>query len=247
MLMDNLQYLGTLHSQNSFSRDDLRVAMNDCGMHISEASFKLKLQCLINSGNIVRVGRNAYCIPSDGLQKYSYEYSKLSEDVAGRLQENHPYLDFVMFELVQLNEFVNHQVAHNALFVSVEGDLGAFVFDTLKAAYPGKVLLNPNTDTYHQYWSSDMIVIRKLITESPKDREIPWAARLEKILVDIVADPLLSASVGESEYPGIYKNAFRKYVVDESCLFRYAKRRGSDGKIYQLITQTGLQLRTRRQ
>jgi len=245
--MDNLQYLGTLHSRSSFSRDDLRVAMNDCGILISEASFKSKLQWLINSGKIVRIGRNAYCIPSDGLQKYSYEHSELSEDVAGRLLEKHPYLDFTVFELVQLNEFINHQVAHNALFVSVEGDLGGFVFDNLKAAYPGKILLNPNTDTYHQYWSSDMIVIVKLITESPKNRETPWAARLEKILVDIVADPLLTASVSESEYPGIFRNAFRKFVIDESCLFRYARRRGSDGKIFQLITQTGLQLRTRRQ
>jgi hypothetical protein len=221
--------------------------MNDCGMHMSEASFKSKLQWLINSGKIVRVGRNAYCIPSGGLKKYSYEHTKLSEDVAERLQENHPYLDFTIFELVQLNEFINHQVANNALFLSVEGDLGGFVFDTLKAAYPGKVLLNPDTDAYHQYWSSDMIVIKKLITESPKDREIPWAARLEKILVDIVADPLISVSVSRSEYPGIYRNAFHKYAVEESGLFRYAKRRGADGEIYRLITQTGLQLRTRRQ
>lgn len=244
--MENLQYLGTLSCQNSFSRDDLRVAMNNYGKKISEASFKSKLQLLINAGKIVRVGRNAYCIPSDGLRKYSYEHSEQSEDVAGRLQENHPYLGFTIFELVQLNEFMNHQMAHNALFVSVEGDLGGFVFDTLQAAYPGKLLINPNTNTYHQYWSSDMIVIGKLVTESPKNREIPWAARLEKVLVDIIADPLLSSTVSESEYPGIFRNAFSKFVVDESCLFRYAKRRSSDGKIYQLITQAGLQLRTRR-
>ena len=245
--MDNHQYLCTLHNQNSFSRDNLRAAMNNCGMYISEASFKLKLQWLIKSGKIVRVGRNAYCIPNDRLHKYRYEPSELSGDVTGRLQENHPYLDFTMFELVQLNEFINHQVAHNALFVSVEADLGGFVFETLKTAYPGKILLYPNIKTYHQYWFSDMIVIGKLITESPKDREMPKAARLEKILVDIIADPLLSSSVSESEYPGIYWNAFNKYVVDESCLFRYARRRSSDRKIYQLITQTGLQLRTRNQ
>ena len=68
MLMDNLQYLGTLHSRSSFSRDDLGVAMNDCGMLISEVVFKSKLQRLINSGKIVRIGRNEYCIPSDGLR-----------------------------------------------------------------------------------------------------------------------------------------------------------------------------------
>lgn len=51
---------------------------------------------------------------------------------------------------------------------------------------------------------------------------------LEKLLVDVVADPLLLDSVSESEYPTIYEDAFSKYVVDESCLFQYAARRAVD-------------------
>ena len=92
-----------------------------------------------------------------------------------------------------------------------------------------------------------MIVINKLTTEAPKSTEIPWHTRLEKLLVDVVANQLLLDSVSESEYPNIYEGAFSMYVVDESCLFRYAARRAVDKKIKKLIREkTNITLRTKR-
>ena len=127
-----------------------------------------------------------------------------------------------------MNDFVNHQIAHNTLFVAVEADIMGFVFDTLKEKYPGKVLINPTAEIYHQYWSDDMIVIVKLKTEAPKGMVETWHTKLEKLLVDIVSEQLISESISKSEYPNIYEDALARYIVDESCLFRYAKRRGID-------------------
>lgn len=245
--MANHNYLKTLEQYNSFNRDDLYQAMYNCGEKISEALLKVKLQDLLKSGKIMRVGRNAYCVPEEGMYQYEYNYSDLSKEVAKKILENHPYLDFTIFEIVQLNEFVNHQLAHNIVFVSVESDLGDFVFDTLKSEYPGKVLLNPTLDIFHQYWYDGMIVIEKLITEAPKEKDNPWATRIEKLLVDLQTDSLLMNSVSEAEYPGIYESVFQKYVIDESSLFRYAKRRGAEKRILDLIhNKTNIQLRTRR-
>ena len=245
--MDNRDYLKSLTGRCSFSRYELHEAMNGFGTQVSEASFKAKLQKLLASERIVRVGRNAYYAPENSIRKYQYTYSKLAFDVADKITENFQYIDFMVFETIQLNEFVNHQLAHNVVFVSVEGDLGSFVFDIINEAYPGKVLINPTTDIYHQYWHGDMVVVVKLVTEAPKSRHCPWAARLEKILVDIMADNLILNSISEAEYPNIYSEAFHKYVIDESCLFRYAKRRGVEKKVLELIGhKTGIQLRTRR-
>lgn len=244
--MDSQNYLGLLNGRSSFSRDELHNAMNTCGRLIGEALFKVKLRELLFSKNVVRVGRNAYCVPEDGIQRYHYEYSKLADGVTGRITEEHPFLDFTVFETIQLNEFVNHQLAHNVVFVSVEGDLGDFVFNTIKETYPGKVLVNPTNDIFHQYWYDDMIVVIKLVTEAPKDQGLPWATRLEKLLVDIIADPLVRGSISESEYHNIYTEAFHKYVIDESCLFRYARRRGAEKELLQFIKhRTDIQLRTR--
>ena len=52
-------------------------------------------------------------------------------------------LNFRIFELTQLNTFVNHLYSHNTIFLSVENDIIDYVFDSLKSHYPGKVYLNP--------------------------------------------------------------------------------------------------------
>ena len=91
--------------------------------------------------------------------------------------------------------------------------------------YPGKVLLNPSIDMYHQYWSDDMIVLKKLVTESPKGLNLPWHTKLEKMLVDLAADKLLSEMIQDDEIETIIDDALNKYTVDMTCLGRYARRR----------------------
>lgn len=245
--MYSYAFLNDLKTAACFNRKDLQDAMSQGGEPVGDALLKFRLQDLLKKGEIIRVGRNAYCVPEETVYPYEYDYSDEAKEIAGKIQEAHPYLEFMVFEMVQLNEFVNHQLAHNVIFVSVEGDLGDFVFDTLKESYPGKILLNPTPEIYHQYWYDGMVVIERLTTEAPKDKNNIWASRIEKILVDIQADTLMLNALSKSEYPLIYGEAFHKYAIDESCLFRYAKRRGVEKKILEFIhNKTDIKLRTRR-
>ena len=82
-----------------------------------------------------------------------------------------------------------------------------------------------------------MIVVRNLLTESPKGKKDVWHTCLEKLLVDIFSENLIKAMFSESEYPAIYETAFNSYVVDESQMFRYAKRRKSADKIKNFIQE----------
>ena len=226
-----------LRNMSNFSRDDLMRAMQTCqgSKIVGDATFKARLNSLLNDGRIARIGRNAYIVPEQHMRQYHYAYSDLSNDVANLIIKKHPFLTFSIFELVQLNEFVNHQLAHNVVFVSVESNLGDFVFETLKEAFPGRVLINPTLDLFHQYWMDNVIVIRKLASEAPKGNKQSWHTRLEKLLVDLMSDPLLMDSISQGELPGIYEEAFSRYVIDESHLFRYAKRRTADKRIKQFI------------
>lgn len=230
----NVDYLQILENKTVFSRNELYDAMKQFGIEMGEASFKVYLQKLLNDGRIVRVGRNTYCV-ADTAKIYDYEYSDLAGHVASLIDENYPYLNFSIMELTQLNEFVNHQLAHNVFFVSVEANLGEFVFETLKGEYPGKVLIHPTPQIYHQYWYDNMIVIQKRVSEAPVSKKVRWHTRIEKLLVDLLTDDILQSSVSESEYQDIYEDAFTKYAVDESCMFRYAKRRGADIRIKKFI------------
>ena len=240
-------YFDGIKNKTSFTRQDLLQSFRDGGFGLSYASFCKKLEVMIREGEIVRAGRNVYCFPKGDKVAYKHEYSDLANEVAMLVKEQYPLLKFSILELIQLNDFVNHQIAHNILFLSVEAEIMEFVFDTLKEQYPGKVLINPTPEIYHQYWSDNMIVIGKLTTEAPKGLAETWHTRLEKLLVDIVSEPLIPESLSESEYPNIYEDAFARYVVDESCLFRYAKRRKAERKIRKLIKEkTNITLQMKR-
>lgn len=245
--MTETRFFEGIKNKKCFSRQEVLQSFRKGGFELSDASFYKKFTMMIKEGEFVRAGNGVYCFPEKDVRPYEHEYSDLAVEVAALIQEQYPLLDFSIMELIQLNDFVNHQLAHNVLFLSVEADIMEFVFDMLKERYFGKVFINPTPEIYHQYWSDNMIVVNKLVTEAPKSTAISWHTRLEKLLVDIVADPLLLDSISGSEYPGIYEDAFSMYVIDESCLFRYAARRTVDKKIKELITEkTNITLRTRR-
>lgn len=240
--MADFKYLNGLKGKEKFSRKEMLESFRREGYSLSDASFYKTLEGLVHNGNIIRESRDVYFVPDGRTADYTHTYSELAKEVANIMTEQYPYLTYSVFELVQLNDFVNHQIAHNVIYLSVEADITGFVFDTLKEYYPGKVLINPTVELYHQYWSDNMIVIVKLTTEAPKGKEIVWHARLEKILVDLFAEPLIMESVSESEYPAIYKDAFTRYVIDKKALFRYANRRKVDKKISEFIRENDIKL-----
>lgn len=245
--MIDSKFFDSLKNQNCFNRQQILQSFRNAGYQLSDASFYKSLASMVKDGELARVGNGLYCLPEKNTKPYHHEYTDLSTEVASLIQKQYPLVDFSILELIQFNDFVNHQLAHNALFLSVESDATEFVFNLLKDRYFGKVLVHPTPEIYHRYWSDNMIVINKLTTEAPKGTKIPWHTRLEKLLVDIVADPILLESVSESEYPTIYEDAFSMFVIDESCLFRYAARRAVDKKIMNLIKeQTSIALRTKR-
>ena len=245
--MNDLRYFEGVKNQKSFTSRQVLQSFRNAGYKLSDSSFYKKFASMVKDGDLARVGNGLYCFPDKKARPYDHEYSDLAVEAASLIQKQYPLVDFSVMELIQLNDFVNHQLAHNVLFVSVESDAMDFVFDTLKDRYFGKVFIHPTPEIYQRYWSDNMIVINKLTTEAPKSAEIPWHTRLEKLLVDAVADPLLRDSVSESEFPTIFEDAFSMYVIDESCLFRYAARRAVDKKIKELISgKTNITLRTKR-
>lgn len=240
------RYYDGLLDVTRFTRKELLESFRMAGYMLSEASFYKKVEELVKNGQIIRIGRNVYSLPDDKRLAYEYKYSELAEEVAQEIAQQYPYVNFSIFEFVQLNDFVNHLIAHNVIFLSVEAEIMDFVFETLRDKYPGKVLINPTVEIYHQYWSDNMIVLGKLTTEAPKGQKASWHTRLEKMLVDIMAEPLLLASISRAEYPHIYEDAFDRYIVDENGLFRYASRRKVTKKIKELIRkETDIVLRTK--
>ena len=52
-----------------------------------------------------------------------------------------------------------------------------------------------------------------------------------------MSDKLIPSCFSESELPAIYEEAFHRYVIDESRMFRYAKRRTADKRLQQFLSE----------
>lgn len=239
------QYLSMLAKEPCFTKATLLKNVQVDEPHISASSFYRMMRKMLLDGEIIRVGRDAYSVPEKNVTSYSHDYLEIASSLVDYLKITSPKIDFRIFETVQLNEFLNHQIGRNVIFLSVEKDLGDFLFEGLRERFNNNVLLNPTPDVFHQYWKEDMIVIEKLTTEAPKGKQEAWHTDLEKMLVDIMADKLVADSFSESEYPLVYETAFENFVIDESQMFRYAKRRTVDKKIKDFLRDnTTVQLRT---
>lgn len=243
--MNENRVLDILSAYPVFGRQDVWHVLNEGSASYSLNTANALLQRYLKAHQIARVGRNKYTVADGGQELYVHQYSKLANSIAEKITGDHPFLDFAIFELIQLNRFVNHQIAHNVVFVSVESDLGDYVFDGLKSSHPGHVLNNPSVEIYDQYWTDDLIIINRLVMEAPKGTGEKWHTCLEKLLVDLLTEPLYHEIINQGEYPAVFRDAFTRYVIDESKMLRYARRRNAEEKLKDFIAaETDITLRT---
>ena len=140
-------------------------------------------------------------------------------------------MEFVVFEASLLNEFLNHQIANNTIFIQMEKDASLFIFDILKYEYDEKILYKPNAKEFDIYWSPDCIIILDLISQAPLSHDSPHKILLEKMLVDIIAEKSIAAIFSQSELPDLFTSAMENYQIDKRKLTRYAGRRGKSAEI----------------
>ena len=226
----------SLQEIDSFSRQEYMDAMAS-SYSMTRPQIAYDLNKRLDQGSIVRAGWGRYSLPKKRM--YRHQYSESAIDVVKTISDDYDGLDFQVFELRQLNSFMNHQMAHNTIFVAIENDLVDYVFESLWKTYPGRVMLKPKADQYYRYRQDDGIVVGRLPSETPKGIDEPWMSRLEKILVDVFTDKLVSQIVPDGEKEAIIDGAFSDYMIDENTMIRYAKRKGTEEKIKRVLTEYG--------
>lgn len=220
----------------TFNRSDLHLIMALNNVKTTDNIVNHMIKRMIDNRDIIRIGRNQYKL-SGSKKIYQFPHSEQVILLADEIIKAHPFLDFRLFELIQINEFVNHQVANNIIFLFVEGGLETDVFNTLFENHRGSILLKPSIEELYRYMTDDIIVIEKLPSESPKGINEFWDTRLEKMLVDIVVDKILSKVVYKGEYQVIFHDAVEKYAIDKNVIVRYLRRRGAYEKFLKFISE----------
>lgn len=216
-----------LSSKTTYHREDLYKAFLKEKKDLPESAFRWILYALQKRHALFRIGYDAYVTSKPKvLPVYQPLYSEESTSLIEMLDAEYPDLAFVVFESVMLNEFLNHQIAQNTIYIQVQKDVSSYIFDSLRGKHNDGILYKPSRSDFDRYWTKDCLVVLDLISQAPVSKETPHEMTAEKMLVDIIAEKSMAAAFSPSELPFVYENILESYNVDRRRLNRYAGRRG---------------------
>jgi hypothetical protein len=218
------------------SRQQILLAARSYDPSFKETQLRYLTGALLDSDLVVRVGRNQYKKAGEEPKKriFAGKYSNAAMQVIRYMEKHFPLLSFRVWELRWLNEFFNHQLAHNKIFLEVEKDGFDFVFSALIEKFPGRVLLRPGVKEILQYGTDDGVIVERLVTEAPSAGGERYHVPLEKLIVDLFANRYLMLFKGE--YPSTIEMMFSTYRIDQVAMLRYARRRNKVKDVFGFLS-----------
>ncbi len=227
-------------NRKSFTRKELYQFFRYFEPDLKEGTFGWRIYDLKNKNIIKPLLRGIYYISYK--DNYKPEISQKIYKIAKKINESFKDVKYCMWEVDWLNEFSQHQSGKKMLFIEVEKDFAESFYYELKDSTRNDIYLNPDEKAINFYISesSQPIIIKKLITRSPIEKQeekktIIYTPLLEKILVDIFAEDKLFYFSQGAEMIHIYKNALSSYAINFTKLFSYAKRREKDNDIKRFL------------
>ena len=169
--------------------------------------------------------------------EYRPIYSDRAIQLINILSQAYPHVSFTVFETTLMNEFLNHLVAQNTVFIQAEKESSIFLFRFLQAQGYHDLLYRPSGKDFSLYWVKDCVVVSDLISEAPILVDAPHSICLEKLLVDMYTDKLISTTYSKAEFPEALHLAQSQYQVNTAKLLRYARRRNKEKEIVRLLDE----------
>lgn len=224
--------VSALEPGKTYTRSALMDCMKKNNPSLSRNSFQWAVGSMVQSGKLVRTGFDEYKLPGD-LQRPIYlpDYTDSAKALMEQIAEKYPCSQFTVFETSLMNEFLNHLIAQNTIFIQVEKETSIFVFRFLQEEGYQNLMYKPIRKDFNLYWSKDSIIVTDMVSESPLLRDSPHSISLEKMLVDMYCDKLISSTFSKAEYASVVEQATSKYMVERPKLLRYARRRNKEAEI----------------
>lgn len=159
--------------------------------------------------------------------------------LANKIRRELPYVTLCVWNTKWLNTFMRHQPFKHFTVVEVERDAMEQVFRIINEM-SDEGYMDPNTLVFDLYVSDaeKPIIIRPLVSEAPMEPKGKYAVpMLEKLLVDMLADPVLFAAQ-QGELRDIFANALSRYNVNYLKMKRYAVRRNRERELQEIMSIT---------
>lgn len=229
----------------SFTRDHLRELYSGNGeKELNENTLLSRIYGLKKKGVISSYERGHFVLGGrpdlDGLVQKGYR------DLAAQIAAELPHIRFTIWELRSLMAIVGAAPEQNLVFVETDREACESVFDELKAVRKD-LFLKPDVEILSRYASmyENPIIIKPLISEAPLDKvKKTVVPSLEKLCVDMMAEPVYFNEVKGQVYRELVKKFFADNIINHSALRRYASRRGSREEIENMLHSLNITLKT---
>ena len=221
------------NTNKTFTKKEIeQYVLKEAGREMNEAAIYKRINKLINSGFIVRVGQGLYCFSDKNRYDYSLQ-EPLSHDVFNILKNSFPNnLDYIIYESTILNEFLNHLLAHSITIIETPKKYAEDLFWKLQERGFKDIMINPTDDERYRYNPS--VIIKNMVTKSPINLK-EHKMTIEKLIVDIVCDNLLNQFYEGAEKKYIINEIFSKYAIKYDSVKNYAKRRKAFDELIKYI------------
>jgi len=222
--------------RKSFSRDELYNFFRYFEPHLKEGTLGWRIHELKEKNIIRSVRRGWYAISYKPRYKpeLSNEIIKINKVLTEQFQD----LKYCIWETSWLNEFLQHQTSKRIIIIEIEKGYEENLYFHLKDNFRQELYINPHEKEIDLYIteSKKPVVIKKLITRSPISKQSINKNKLaypqlEKILVDLFSDKKLFYFYQGSEMTNLFENAIKRYSINYTRLFSYAKRRDRDEEL----------------
>ena len=228
--------VGNLNTSKTYSYHSLVGELMRFKPELSIGAFSWIVKDMVDCGMIVKKGYDEYALPDvKELSAYEPNYTEQAIEIIEMLSERFPYVQFTLFETVLMNDFLNHMIAQNTLFIQVEKESSIFIFRELQDAGYSNLMYKPKGKDFNLYRVKDSIIVSDLISEAPIRTDKPHSILLEKMLVDMCADKLIASTFSKSELPDVFEQAQSRYRLDKTKMLRYARRRSRDDEIKKYL------------
>ena len=112
------QAMSKLSNEKSYHRDDLFQIFGIEKEDLTDSAFRWTLYNLLQEGHLFRADYDTYVTKRPAvLPAYKPVYSDTAGHMLSLLAERFSELSFVVFESTLLNEFLNHQIAQNTIYI----------------------------------------------------------------------------------------------------------------------------------
>lgn len=193
---------------------------------VPKSTINWVLYDMVKNGEVVRAGRGIYSFDSKPV--WRPVLSEAAQKVVTAIGAQMPYLNATITDSSVLSEFMVQQPFSFSIIVEVPIRLTDSVVQKLNDAGI-KAFSKANRNLAELYVKDDttVFVTRAVQTTAllPYEGRVK-TSRLEKILVDALADPELYGQFQGWELENIYVNASETYALNYSQMLKYATNRG---------------------